>query len=68
MFKHIEEESIRPLLEQPDNAEDDRPRPSVSFKEEVQLISPDLRSTTSSREAGKSHFAILYNLISSLHL
>ena len=66
MPKHIEqEESIQPLLEQPDDTEDDH---SVSFKEEVQFISPHLKSTTSSREAGKSLFAMLYMAQSSLLL
>lgn len=54
MFKHIEQESALPLLE--DTEED---RPSVSFKEEVQLIPPNLKSTTASREAGKSPFVII---------
>ena len=69
MSNHIEQQ---PLLEQPDNTEDDhndnddgndRPSHSVSFKEEVQLIPPSLRSTTSSRETGKSHLCVQLSLI-----
>lgn len=68
MSNHIEQQ---PLLEQLDNTEDDhndndidRPSHSVSFKEEVQLIPPSLRSTTSSRETGKSH--LYYTTLSNL--
>ena len=64
MSNHIEQQ---PLLEQPDNTEDDhndndddRPSHSVSFKEEVQLIPPNLRSTTSSRETRKSRLCYIY--------